>query len=826
MKKPKDVIKFIKDLKKKYNYHWEKEGKEIIQAINDKNINKPELKKILSILLITEEIPNDMIFNFWLTCSGAKDEIEKNKGQYQKLIKAFNILINKKHPFYLYMQKKMSVDLNRSFNCKNTDENIIQLKNILSAFTVRDVTLNYCQGLNTIVAYILQKTNFKEEESFYLFLKLMENILPYDYYLFGIGVEAELNIINILLEKYEPDLMKHLKKFESNMIIYSILTQFVTSLLIFKIDRNITNILFNCFFGFYLLENNKKDTFFYFYKIILAIFKILKPDLMKYKNMQKIYETFTLDKEHKLEEIQFIIYYTLFDESKNKFDINHAKKIRAEEIEKVIKTKILKFNYKNEDNIECNIIYPLCIEEYNYILPLQLNVTYEKISNNKDKIGDNNINKIIIDEEDDESILKDIIVERRKHFCHLKKIKDKYNYSWEKEGKEIIQKINDKNINKEELKKILSVLLLNEYDIPQDILLEFWLKCSGAEEIMSKNKGQYKKLVKAFNILIKNKHPFYLFLEHKISVDLNRSFNYSKNKIKPENINQLRDILYAFSVRNTSINYCQGLNGIVAYLLQMTNFKEEESFYLFLNLMENILPYEYYLYAIGIEAELNVLNKILDKYEPDLIKFLNDNQCSILLFGILTKFITSLLIFKINEKITNFAFNCFFGFALLEEKGDAFYYFHKISLSIIRMLKPDLMKCKNYQEVNEILKLENKLKKEDIENMIYYTLFDESENKLDIDYVKQLRQEEIKKIMENKKANFKVKKEGDIKCNTNYPICIEELNNPSPIELNVNYKSLNDKGEGDDINKINEEENDDDVLKEIIVERRKHFCQK
>ena len=108
------------------------------------------------------------------------------------------------------------------------------------------------------------------------------------------------------------------------------------------------------------------------------------------------------------------------------------------------------------------------------------------------------------------------------------------------------------------------------------------------------NNNYYNYLVKAFNIMIKRKHPFYLYLEKKISLDLERSFNYEKYKITEENINQLKNILYAFSVRNVSINYCQGLNTIVVYLLETTNFKEEESFYLFIKLLEYILQYDYY----------------------------------------------------------------------------------------------------------------------------------------------------------------------------------------------------------------------------------------
>ena len=821
MKSTKEIIKFIKEVKKKHNYHWEKEGTELIQKINQKNYKKDELKNILSILLITEDMPKNFVSNFWLNCSGALELMNKNKGQFKKFVKAFNIMIKRKHPFYLYMERKMSVDLNRSFHnkCKTSEENIRQLRDILYAFTVRNVSLNYCQGFNILVAYFLQVTNFKEEESFYLFLKIMENILPYDYYLHGVGVEAELNVLNILMEKFEPDLIKHLNTIGGGMILYSIFARFVTSLMIFELDRNITNFAFNCFFGFSLLED-KNEAFFYFYKISLAIFKTLKQSLMKCKNVEQMDKVLKIEKDMKKEVIQSIIYYTLFDDSINKFDLKFAKKIRKEEINKILKTKKSKFNYKNEENIECDIYYPICVEEWDISSDIELSVYHEKINQQKD----NEINTINNDE-DDEQILKDIIVERRRHYCRLKSIKKKYNYHWEKEGKEVLQKISQKNFeNKEELKNIISVLLLTE-NIPQNLIVDFWLTCSGALELINGNNNQYKKLVKAFNIMIKNKHPFYMYIQKKMSVDLNRSFNHKEVNPTEENINQLKNILSAFTVRNVSINYCQGLNTIVSYLLTMTNFKEEESYYLFQILMENILPHDYYLFGIGVEAELNIFTLLLEKYEPDLVKHLNDIQSFVVLFSIISQFITSLLVFKINRNITNFVFNCFYGLLLLKEKEDIFFYFYKIILALIKSFKKDLMLNYDMHKINNILNFEKEISKEKLEDIIYFTLFDDDKNNFDINYIKKIRKEEVEKVLKNKKAKFNFKNENNVECNISYPICVEEYNILPSVELSVIHKNLNEQNEGEN-NIISNEEDEEQILKNIIIERRKHLCQK
>ncbi len=248
MKKNKEVIKFINQTKKKHNYHWEKEGEEFIEKLESKKFDRKELKNILSILLITEDIPIDFVPKLWLTSGQIKQKIENNKGQYQKLVKAFDILLKNEHPLYHYVKDKISRDLNRSFNRNTiqvTDENIVQLRNILYAFAVRNVSLNYCQGFNTIVAFFLQMTKFSEEESYYLFLILMEELLPYDYYLFGIGIEAEIPILFKLLEKYEPEITNHFSEKEGfELDIYGLLSQFITSLFTFKMEQSITVFFF------------------------------------------------------------------------------------------------------------------------------------------------------------------------------------------------------------------------------------------------------------------------------------------------------------------------------------------------------------------------------------------------------------------------------------------------------------------------------------------------------------------------------------------------------------------------------------------------------
>ena len=827
MKNNKDVIKFINQTRKKNNYHWDKEGEELLQKIASSKADKNELKNTLSLLLLTEEIPIDFVPRLWLTSARIEENINNNKQQYQKLVKAFDILIKNRHPLYLYMKNKISYDLNRSFNpnkVKATEENINQLKNILYAFTVRNVTLNYCQGYNTIASFFLQITNFKEEESFYLFLRLMEEILPYDYYLFGIGIEAETFILNKLIEEYEPEIINHLSKKEGgDLILYGILTQFITSLFSFKMDQNITIFFFNCLFGFYSLEETK-NIFFYFYKIILAIFHSFKKEILKCKTDKKINELLNFDKLPK-EKIQCIIYYTLFDES---LDISYVKKIREENVNKIIQEKNIKFKYNNENNLECNINYPICIEEYDVKSKLYLNNYYRKGINIKNNNKTNNI--IINSEDDDESILRDIIIERRPHFCQVKLIKKKYNYSWEKEGNEIFTQINNNpnNLDKKKLKEMLSLLFLTQ-NIPKNLISTLWQSCTQLPEILNKNKGQYTKLLKAFDILIKNKHPFYIYIQKKISLDLNRTFSKEKLFQIPKNIDILKNVLYAFTVRNVSINYCQGLNTIVGHLLKMMDFKEEETFYLFLILLEKILPHDYYLFSIGVEADLNIIKLLLDKYEPDLMEHLKKINCDLILFGVFTQFITSLFTFKINESITNILFNCFFGFYFLEDDlNNLFFYFYKIIIGIFRAFKEDLYRIKDMKEFYNSFNIEKEQSKEYIENIIYYSLFEnENENNFDLNEVKNIRQYEINKLLEKKKTKFNFNNEEGVKCNINYPLCIEECNISSPIELKVSYEKIKTE-ESNDKNEIviNNEENDENILQDIIIERRKHYCQK
>ena len=67
MKNKKDIIKHINQTRKKNNYLWDKEGEEILKKIKSNTFDKKELKEILSLLLLTEDIPIKFVPNLWLT---------------------------------------------------------------------------------------------------------------------------------------------------------------------------------------------------------------------------------------------------------------------------------------------------------------------------------------------------------------------------------------------------------------------------------------------------------------------------------------------------------------------------------------------------------------------------------------------------------------------------------------------------------------------------------------------------------------------------------------------------------------------------------------
>jgi hypothetical protein len=92
---------------------------------------------------------------------------------------------------------------------------------------------------------------------------------------------------------------------------------------------------------------------------------------------------------------------------------------------------------------------------------------------------------------------------------------------------------------------------------------DLWLIASGARKEMNESPNYYNDIL--------NEYPDYVpsLFEKTIENDLNRTFPDEPFFQDKENINIIRNILTAFSRRNSSIGYTQGFNFIVGRLLQV-----------------------------------------------------------------------------------------------------------------------------------------------------------------------------------------------------------------------------------------------------------------
>ena len=95
-----------------------------------------------------------------------------------------------------------------------------------------------------------------------------------------------------------------------------------------------------------------------------------------------------------------------------------------------------------------------------------------------------------------------------------------------------------------------------------------------------------------------------LINEKQIELDINRTATPYKDKLKR--------ILLAYSKRNSSIGYIQGFNFIVDKILRFVD-DEEKAFWIFVVMLEDILPINYYSEMAGVMIDVDLVLCIVDK---------------------------------------------------------------------------------------------------------------------------------------------------------------------------------------------------------------------
>ncbi len=78
---------------------------------------------------------------------------------------------------------------------------------------------------------------------------------------------------------------------------------------------------------------------------------------------------------------------------------------------------------------------------------------------------------------------------------------------------------------------------------------------------------------------------------------------------------KLKNVLYAYAVRNPRLLYCQGLNYLAAYFL-MNHYSEQETFWVIVQLIEEVLPVDYFVSMGAVISLSSVMRSLIDSVIP------------------------------------------------------------------------------------------------------------------------------------------------------------------------------------------------------------------
>ncbi|GMF17882.1 unnamed protein product [Phytophthora fragariaefolia] len=162
--------------------------------------------------------------------------------------------------------------------------------------------------------------------------------------------------------------------------------------------------------------------------------------------------------------------------------------------------------------------------------------------------------------------------------------------------------------------------------IPRHLRERAYMNLSGASEKQANAGPDY------YANLVKEAETMETETFRQIELDIDRTFGHSGTTVSSDDgHDRLRRILRAYSLRNPSVGYCQGLNFIVAFLMLITD--EEVVFWLLSVFCEDLYPGYYSPAMADIQRDMRVLKQLIAEELPRLDEFTSEVGLPLELLG-------------------------------------------------------------------------------------------------------------------------------------------------------------------------------------------------
>ena len=319
-----------------------------------------------------------------------------------------------------------------------------------------------------------------------------------------------------------------------------------------------------------------------------------------------------------------------------------------------------------------------------------------------------------------------------------------------------------------------------------------------------------------------------------IDLDLRRTFP-NEEQVMDENFQKsLRNVLICYTTRNTSVGYCQGMNFVVSRLLLIMR-DEEQTFWLFLQIMESIVSLIYYADLQGIIIETTLIETLLPIYLPELVDFLEKNNFTLTISNFIHKWMVCIFTQTLKIEMVYTFLDFFFM--------DGCSSLIKNSLYIFASIQEEKMSQDSFEEIYLVLtEVENKIINP--REMIYYLYeknFDFTEKQ--IINLRNILSKPIRNKLKNGELlstakrtwdeNRELLKKRNINCDPNWPFCLYEVENDFSGVLVFqeskntfiidDYYYIKSKGYQDE-----KYDNVDEFItkndNKLLIERHRHIC--